>query len=314
MSERVMDEVLNEKKGVVSENVDLSSAPGLVNQEMVENLRGSDNRVALEVGVVSEKEGVVSENVDLGLAHGSVNREMVKDLGGLDNRVALEIEFVSQREGVIGEIVDLSSGHVSVNQEMVDDSKGLDNRVALEMEIMIKPVKDEVSENGDMVSKVLEDEVKVKGLEDDMHSLCVIDVRAGESSELEWVCRICHLTSDQSLETTNSTSCNEKELIQLGCGCKDELGVAHSYCAEAWFKLKGNRLCEICGETAKNITGIADNRFMDEWNIRMLNGYGIQSSEGSRGCWRGQTFCNFLLACLVIAFVLPWFFRINMFY
>lgn len=74
------------------------------------------------------------------------------------------------------------------------------------------------------------------------------------------------------------------------------------------------RLCEICGETAKNIRGIADDRFMEEWNIRMFSGYGIQSSERSRGCWSGQPFCNFLLACLVIAFVLPWFFRINMFY
>lgn len=73
------------------------------------------------------------------------------------------------------------------------------------------------------------------------------------------------------------------------------------------------RLCEICGQTAKNITGITDNRFMEEWNNRILSGYGIRSSERSGGCWRGQPFCNFLMACLVIAFVLPWFFRVNMF-
>uniref|UniRef100_A0A2P2PXU3 RING-CH-type domain-containing protein n=1 Tax=Rhizophora mucronata TaxID=61149 RepID=A0A2P2PXU3_RHIMU len=30
------------------------------------------------------------------------------------------------------------------------------------------------------------------------------------------------------------------DLIQLGCGCKDDLGIAHAHCAEAWFKLKGN--------------------------------------------------------------------------
>lgn len=40
MSERVMDEVLSEKNRV-SEKVDLSSAPGSVNQEMVEDLGGS---------------------------------------------------------------------------------------------------------------------------------------------------------------------------------------------------------------------------------------------------------------------------------
>ncbi|KAJ6728454.1 hypothetical protein OIU74_006497 [Salix koriyanagi] len=45
------------------------------------------------------------------------------------------------------------------------------------------------------------------------------------------------------------------DLIQLGCRCKHDLGFAHLYCAEAWFKLKGNRICEICGVTAVNITG-----------------------------------------------------------
>lgn len=245
MSERVMAEVLSDKKRVVSENVDLSSAPGSVNQEMVENVRGSDNRAELEMEIVSEKEGIVSENVDLSSGLGSVNREMVDNLGGSDNRVALEMEIMSQKEEVISENVDLSYGHGSGNQEIVEDSRGSNNQVAFEMEIVIKPV-DAGSENKDlihpnMMSKVLEDEVKVKGLEDDKPSSCVIDVRADESSDLEWVCRICHLTSDQSLETTSSSSCNERELIHLGCGCKDELGVAHSYCAEAWFKLKGNR-------------------------------------------------------------------------
>lgn len=167
---------------------------------------------------------------------------MVENLGDSDNQVALEMEIVSQKEEIVSENVDLSYG--SGNQEMVEDSRGSDNQVAFEMANVIKPV-EEGSENKDlihsnMMSKILEDEVKVKGLEDDKHSSCVIDVRADESSDLEWVCRICHLTSDQS-ETPSSTSCNGRELIQLGCGCKDELGVAHSYCAEAWFKLKGNR-------------------------------------------------------------------------
>lgn len=55
----------------------------------------------------------------------------------------------------------------------------------------------------------------------------------------ERVCRICHLASDQASEPKTGTSTSE--LIQLGCDCKDELGISHSHCAEAWFKLKGNR-------------------------------------------------------------------------
>ena len=73
------------------------------------------------------------------------------------------------------------------------------------------------------------------------------------------------------------------------------------------------RLCEICGETAKNITGIGDNGFMEEWNERRYTVGNSNSSDRGGGCWRGQPFCNFLMACLVIAFVLPWFFRVNMF-
>lgn len=73
------------------------------------------------------------------------------------------------------------------------------------------------------------------------------------------------------------------------------------------------RMCEICGETAKNVTGLGDNRFLEEWNERRFSGLGTNTSERNVGCWRGQPFCNFLMACLVIAFVLPWFFRVNMF-
>jgi hypothetical protein len=30
--------------------------------------------------------------------------------------------------------------------------------------------------------------------------------------------------------------------IELGCSCKEDLAAAHKNCAEAWFKIKGNRL------------------------------------------------------------------------
>jgi hypothetical protein len=61
------------------------------------------------------------------------------------------------------------------------------------------------------------------------------------------ICRICHLASGQPLEATavgtpNSVNNDDKTgLIMLGCACKDELGIAHRHCAEAWFKIKGNR-------------------------------------------------------------------------
>uniref|UniRef100_A0A1D1ZD58 E3 ubiquitin-protein ligase MARCH1 n=2 Tax=Anthurium amnicola TaxID=1678845 RepID=A0A1D1ZD58_9ARAE len=145
----------------------------------------------------------------------------------------------------------------------------------------------------------------------------VVDIKGegakglGDGDGVNWdsekMCRICHVSPERREVSEGS------ELIQLGCGCKNELGVAHRHCAEAWFKLKGNRCCEICGVPAKNITGIEDANFLEEWNDRTVsNGDNGNAGEGGR-CWRGQPLCNFLMACLVIAFILPWFFRVNMF-
>ncbi|KAH9309791.1 hypothetical protein KI387_037702, partial [Taxus chinensis] len=70
------------------------------------------------------------------------------------------------------------------------------------------------------------------------------DGKCGDD-DTERVCRVCHLSSD--------CRTSPGDLIQIGCGCKDDLGISHRHCAEAWFKIRGNRLCEICGETAKNV-------------------------------------------------------------
>lgn len=167
--------------------------------------------------------------------------------------------------------------------------------------------------NGDIDGKPSGLLMKDEGLSDgtevqEEKCSCKIEVKSGNfEGESQRVCRICHLNK---LENGK----NLVELIELGCGCKGELGFAHTVCAESWFKLRGNRSCEICGLTATNITGVADNRFMEEWNESVLvSSIGTSFSERRRGCWHGQPLCNFLMACLVIAFVLPWFFRGNMF-
>lgn len=169
------------------------------------------------------------------------------------------------------------------------------------------------------VGKVCAGESKGKSCDSAEKRSCVIDISCGSAAkscaENKWdgesVCRICHLSSDQSPDRRTAAT-SVSDLIHLGCGCKDDLGITHFQCAEAWFKLKGNRVCEICGETAKNVTGVGDVRFMEEWNEGFTQTEN-SSAERRRGCWRGQPFCNFLMACLVIAFVLPWFFRVNMF-
>ncbi|XP_059282408.1 uncharacterized protein LOC132036162 [Lycium ferocissimum] len=133
-----------------------------------------------------------------------------------------------------------------------------------------------------------------------------------ENQGTEKVCRICHLNEDQSME-----------MLELGCDCKAELGVCHRHCAEAWFNQRGNRSCEICGKTAKNVETRTlpetQNRIMVvEWNHRAIearrSSYISNSSATHNDCrWRcQQSCCNFLLACFVVAFTLPWFFRLNL--
>lgn len=73
-------------------------------------------------------------------------------------------------------------------------------------------------------------EANMKG--EDKCSSCVIDINCNDF--VQRVCRICHLSAKESGK-------NSLEMMELGCGCKGELGVAHSLCAEAWFRVRGNR-------------------------------------------------------------------------
>ncbi|XP_047056770.1 uncharacterized protein LOC124663060 [Lolium rigidum] len=109
-------------------------------------------------------------------------------------------------------------------------------------------------------------------------------------------CRICHLSPEGG---DGPATLPGAEVIRLGCGCKEELGDAHRQCAEAWFRIKGDRRCEICGSVAKNITGLEVKRFMEEWHGRTMADTRI-TMEGESTCWRRQPFCNLLLACLFI--------------
>lgn len=133
----------------------------------------------------------------------------------------------------------------------------------------------------------------------------------------EEICRICHLSSDHQQDVT--------DFIKLGCSCKGELGIAHRHCAETWFRRKGNRQCEICGQCAKNITE-RDDRFVGWWWIdrgtmeadrrTIETDRGTMETDASLsserpGCWRLQPVCNFLLVCLLVAFVLPWLYRVK---
>ncbi|KAK1409402.1 hypothetical protein QVD17_35928 [Tagetes erecta] len=134
--------------------------------------------------------------------------------------------------------------------------------------------------------------------------------------KIERDCRICHLsldlTNQDSLETGNGIP------IELGCSCKDDLAAAHKHCAEAWFKIKGNKTCEICGSIAHNVAGANEAELMEQWNeandamsSAATPGGTTTATSDNRNFWQGHRFLNFLLACMVFAFVISWLFHFN---
>ncbi|KAJ1426140.1 Zinc finger, RING-CH-type [Sesbania bispinosa] len=135
-----------------------------------------------------------------------------------------------------------------------DNGAVLETRVVIDSSAQIEHVngdnrKLEAKANQSGLSKLT---IKApKGVSETDKNSCVIDINCGsckgfsENLEGERICRICHLASGQPLEATGvgipNSGTNSTTLIVLGCACKDELGIAHSHCAEAWFKIKGNR-------------------------------------------------------------------------
>ncbi|XP_011038572.1 PREDICTED: uncharacterized protein LOC105135381 [Populus euphratica] len=145
-------------------------------------------------------------------------------------------------------------------------------------------------------------------------SVSVVDLECGAPeiklhlAKVERDCRICHLTMDAgNLESGVP--------FELGCSCKDDLAAAHKQCAEAWFKIKGNKTCEICGSVARNVAGANETELAEQGN-QANNGAlatttaPVQPAE-TRNFWQGHQFLNFLLACMVFAFVISWLFHFN---
>ncbi|XP_078427931.1 uncharacterized protein LOC144700298 [Wolffia australiana] len=119
-------------------------------------------------------------------------------------------------------------------------------------------------------------------------------------------CRICHLSLVGGVQECGIA-------IELGCSCKDDLAAAHRQCAETWFKIKGNRICEVCGAVAKNVVGGGDSETAEQWQ----EGGGAATpppgppAEPAQSFWQSHRLLNLLLACLVLALFVSWLFHFN---
>ncbi|GMI80817.1 hypothetical protein like AT5G05830 [Hibiscus trionum] len=201
-----------------------------------------------------------------------------------------------QPQGVAIDVVDEGRGEEQRNQ--TGNGEQEDSRCSLSSTEIIKEREPCSSISGTCSSSCSSLEVDLE--------YGVVESKPNLGKEMERDCRICHLT----LDPTNHES---GVPIELGCSCKDDLAAAHKHCAEAWFKIKGNRTCEICGSTAKNVVAAAiDAEATEPWNIAATGTAPatVHATE-TRNFWQAHRFLNFLLACMVFAFVISWLFHFN---
>ncbi|KAK1354630.1 RING-CH-type domain-containing protein [Heracleum sosnowskyi] len=147
---------------------------------------------------------------------------------------------------------------------------------------------------------------------------CSVDIQNGVDDfkifleRMERDCRICHLSLGADENDGESGVA-----IELGCCCKNDLAAAHQRCAEAWFKIKGNKICEICNSVAQNVVGPSDiesTQQICEANVIPASAVSlpVSSTSESRVFLIGHRFVNILLACIVFAFFLSWLFHFHM--
>ncbi|CAL9083163.1 unnamed protein product [Musa acuminata var. zebrina] len=118
-------------------------------------------------------------------------------------------------------------------------------------------------------------------------------------------CRICHLNLEEAAPESGVQ-------ILLGCSCKNDLAIAHKLCAEKWFKIKGNKTCEICGSTAQNVVVSDEAELIEQSNEADTTRAPHTQATERHGFWQGHRFLNLLLSCVVFAFVVSWLFHFNL--
>jgi len=250
--ERVVNQGASDGKRI-GESLDegtSSNSSNRVNETVLETVNVMNSGVTSSVN--GENKDLGSQNEELGLRGGVINQE---------------IRHVLRDGEVLNRVGQGSSRHSSISV----------SEVLLEIVIVIDSEENVGINGGNQRLEAKENELRstketVDESEAEVHlggkSSRVIDMKCGDGDgtggggfkdncDGEKVCRICHLTSEGLLEATDTTitaTATSMDLIQLGCGCKDDLGFAHVNCAEAWFKLKGNRYMFFCLEVSFSTT------------------------------------------------------------
>ncbi|XP_073291693.1 uncharacterized protein [Primulina huaijiensis] len=118
-------------------------------------------------------------------------------------------------------------------------------------------------------------------------------------------CRICHLNLEGNYDDGQGDEDSEGVPVELGCSCKGDLGVAHEHCAETWFQIKGDRICEICGSIALNFMVELENEVI---NIEVASQASEAGSE-THEFKHGHLVLTFMIAFMVLTFVISYIFH-----
>lgn len=77
------------------------------------------------------------------------------------------------------------------------------------------------------------------------------------------------------------------------------------------FVFSHARTCEICGSTAQNVVVSDEAELIEQSNEADTTRAPHTQATETQGFWQGHRFLNFLLACVVFAFVVSWLFHFN---
>lgn len=238
-----MDQGTSKGSGEMLDHVDKGVDKNLINLvEGVATDAGAGHSLGVRVSVCGEDRNSEETCNDLVLNEELEEKALEvrsQNIGGDPEKIDNELHSVDQ-----------GTSYNSLNRETLETCVVIDSSAQVER----------VTVNGDnrkLEAKTNESGLRKlsikapKGVSETDKNSCVIDMNCGtcegfgENLDDEMICRICHLASGQPLEATAVGTPNIADkstgLIMLGCACKDELGIAHSHCAEAWFKIKGNR-------------------------------------------------------------------------
>ncbi|KAG5533469.1 hypothetical protein RHGRI_027595 [Rhododendron griersonianum] len=101
-------------------------------------------------------------------------------------------------------------------------------------------------------------------------------------------------------------------LAQVLLLCAENQDIVLVYATVDDDGVRNLRTCEICGSTARNVAGVNEAELLEQWNeANDAVAVGPVPSAETRRFWRGSRFLNFLLACMVFAFVISWLFHFN---